>query len=549
MATRAQNKLLKEAPRAIAHLRTQYRRRRLGLIFGSGIGKDLSFPNWIELVDRMAQHHEIDAVAMIDRFKLQGSAAKPITRSLASVTQMLFSHYRTSTIKRSALQTPLTFIEEQKIKTEWLKILHTELYKDLDRSARRKKIKMHPYLESFREIIQVTPLTVNYNFDDSLEQMLLQARNPQDKETTRGYEATDRPRTQFQRENAVIYHPNGYLPSIFSDGASAEVVFSDDAFQDQIISAATGKYLNLSNHLFGKTCLLVGLSLEDATLQSLLRQNAVSSPGNIHYVIQFAENNGPRDLEAEAAIFRANFESFNLYTLFLDQSGIEALSDLIKMDEKRFKMAFEKNPPKFIYYLIGSVGAGKSTAAANFRNLITYDEWIDERKPGLAKPEDTLTRNEVAELDAWIAEQFRKKNFALSDCFDGIHIVDRAPLDPLTFGPSKVRRTKAKRLLKKITDDGARSLAQGHIIYLKSCIDDVRVRNSMKHKYWPDDKYQELIDNISEIYGALKHTVITTMGRNADAVAKEIARVIFVDDYIPVDIGQELERFSRVVHG
>jgi hypothetical protein len=335
MATRAQTKLLKEAPRAIAHLRTQYRRRRLGLIFGSGIGRDLSFPNWIDLVDRMAQHPTIDAVDMISRFQKDGSAAKPITRSLASVTQMLFSHYRNSTIKRDKLQTPLTFVEEQKIKTEWLKILHIELYKDLDPPERRRKIKLHPYLESFREIIQATPLTVNYNFDDSLEQMLLQARNPQERETTRGYEATDRPRSQFQRENAVIYHPNGYLPSIFSDGASTEVVFSDDAFQDQIISAATGKYLNLSNHLFGNTCLLVGLSLEDATLQSLLRQNAVSTPGNIHYVVQFTQNKGGRDPEAEAAIFRANFESFNLYTLFLDESGIEALADLIKMDEKK----------------------------------------------------------------------------------------------------------------------------------------------------------------------------------------------------------------------
>ncbi|MCF6116870.1 SIR2 family protein [Mesorhizobium muleiense] len=548
MVKRAQSALLKEAPRAIAHLRSQYRRRRLGLIFGSGIGKDLNFPDWIELVDRMARHPSIDAVDMINRFKEQGSAARPITRSLASVTQMLFSHYRARSIEQNKLKTPLSFVEEQNIKTTWLKVLHEELYKDLSKTARRKKINSHPYLKSFMEIIKSTPLTVNYNFDDSLEQMLLQARNEREKDTTRGYEATDRPRTQFQRETAVIYHPNGYLPSTFSDGASSEVVFSDDAFQDQIISAATGKYLNLSNHLFSNTCLLIGLSLEDATLQSLLRQNAVSSPGNIHYVVQFTPSTSSRDREAEAAIFRANFESFNLYTLFLDQAGIEALSDLIKMEPTSFKMAFEKNPPKFVYYLVGSVGAGKSTAAANFRNLTTYDEWIDERKPGLAKPEDSLSRKDVGELDSWIAEQFRKKNFALADCFDGIHIVDRAPLDPLTFGPPKARPTKAKRLLNKITDGGARKLARGHIIYLQSCVEDVRVRCSFKHKYWPDEKYQELIDNISEIYSELPYTTITTGGRDAGAVAKEIARVIFMETYSPADIGNELKRYSEMIH-
>jgi hypothetical protein len=546
MVKKAQIRLLQEAPRAIAHLRSQYSRKRLGLIFGSGIGKDLDFPDWVQLVNRMAKHPSIGAKAMLARFRKQGSQTKPITRSLASVTQMLFSHYRALSIERNSLRTPLTFIQEQNIKTEWLNILHKELYKDHDLQSRRKKIRSHPYLESFKEIIKKTPLTVNYNFDDSLEQMLIQSRSEQEKNTTRGYEVTDRPRAQFQRQSAVIYHPNGYLPSIFSDGTSSEIVFSDDAFQDQIISAASGKYLNLSNHLFGNTCLLIGLSLEDATLQSLLRQNAVNSPGNVHYVVQFTPRNGPRNEEAESAIFRANFESFNLYTLFLDQSGIEALSELIKMESSSFKMAFEKTPPKFVYYLIGSVGAGKSTVAANFRNLTTYDEWIDERKPGLAKPESTLKREEVAELDSWIAEQFRKKNFALSDCFDGIHIVDRAPLDPLTFGPPKDRRTKAKRLLKKITNSGARELAKGHIIYLDSCIEDVRIRCSLKHKYWPDDVYREIIDNISQVYGNLPHTIVTTGGRDANAVAKEIARIIFLENYVPADVGNELERFSKM---
>ena len=58
---------------------------------------------------------------------------------------------------------------------------------------------------------------------------------------TRGFEVTYRPNAQFQNDKGIIYHPKGYLPFVFSDGASPEVVFSDDAFQDQLISAATGR--------------------------------------------------------------------------------------------------------------------------------------------------------------------------------------------------------------------------------------------------------------------------------------------------------------------
>ncbi len=544
MVSSAEKKLLRDVPKAIAHLRSQFGRKRLGLIFGSGISKDLGFPDWIDLVDNIAARPDIDAVAMIARFKANGSTARPITKSLASVTQMLFSEYRARSI-HGAIREPLTFVAEQQIKTRWLKILHEELYKGNGHAARKAKLKGHPYLGSFQSIIKTMPLTVNYNFDDSLEQMLLRSRTRQQMDTTRGYEVTDRPNAQFQKDFGVIYHPNGYLPGVFSDGASADVVFSEDAFQDQIISAANGKYLHLSNHLFRNTCLLIGLSLEDATLQSLLRQNAVGSPGNVHYVVQFTPKGATRDFEAEQAIFRANFESYNLFTLFLDQAGIRALSDLIKMEDDSFQLAFQRKPPKFVYYLIGSVGSGKSTATSHFRNLITYDEWIDERKPGLAKPEDELTPKEKDEVNAWVVEQFRKKNFALVQRFDGIHVVDRAPLDPLTFGDASERSAKAAKLLAKITAEGATTLAEGHVIYLESSLDDVRVRNSLKHKYWPDKNYSDLIQKITEVYGGLEHSVICTRGRNAAAVAKEVAKIIFMERYEPADIGKELERLAE----
>ena len=375
--------------------------------------------------------------------------------------------------------------------------------------------------------------------------MLLNARVGDDVNSTRGYEMTDKPNIQFQKDSGVIYHPDGFLPSTFDDGASSNVVFSDNSFQDQLISAATGKYRHLSNHLFRNTCLLIGLSLEDVTLQSLLRQNAVANPGNVHYFVDFRTKGKSSDKGAESVIFDSNFSSYNLYTLFLNNEEIRDLAELVSMSEESFSLNYEPSKTKFVYYVIGSIGAGKSTAASNFRNLITYDEWIDERPPEVAVPESTLAPGKIKGVDSWIAEQFRKKNFALFSQKEGIHLVDRCPLDPLTFGKSKKRPAKAKALIKKITDNGSRPIAQGHIIHLDCDLADGRLRCSLKHKYWKDKKYTDLLEALTEVYGSLKRTVVCTRGRSARSVAHEIARVIFLSDYHPIDVDAELKKIAK----
>src|ERR1700733_923645 len=45
--------LLGTSSRAIAHLRAQLHRKRLGLVFGSGASKGLGFPDWKGLVKKV----------------------------------------------------------------------------------------------------------------------------------------------------------------------------------------------------------------------------------------------------------------------------------------------------------------------------------------------------------------------------------------------------------------------------------------------------------------------------------------------------------------
>ena len=529
------------ASKAVVHLRAQNHRKRLGLIFGSGASKDLGFPDWANLVERIGGDEGVDAAALLAQLRSEDSS-QPVTQSLASITHMLFDHFRDRRIKELNLTGSITFLQEQSIKSEWLKIIHKQLYTGVDASKRKRTIEKHPYLTAFRDVIKNSPLTVNYNFDDTLEKLLIQSRTAEEQTHTRGYEVTDKPNAQFQKDSGVIYHPNGYLPSLFEDGASAEVVFSNDAFQDQLISAANGRYVHLSNHLFRNTCLLIGLSLEDATLQSLLRQNAVTNPGHIHYIVHYLPANSEVNKDTLDVIFRSNFTSYNLYTLFLDGQGIKDLAELILMHPDTFKMRYPKAVRKFVYYLVGSIGAGKSTAAGNFRNLITYDEWVDERLPDLAKPQKDVGKTSIVNMDKWIADQFHKKNFMLQKAEESIHIIDRCPLDPLTFPGDK--RAKAANLLKTITSDGSLLIEKGHIIFLDCEVAELKIRNSFKHKYWPDEEIGGLLLEMEEVYSGLKQSRICTRGRTIGDVAREIAKIVFLEEYWPVDIADELQKFA-----
>lgn len=541
--------LMETAPRAIVHMRAQRERKRLGLIFGSGASKALGFPEWPELVYRIAKHPDVGAEDLVNLFGSNEPGEdkpKAITKSLASITQMLFSYFRRQQIRSKKLREPITYLQEQEIKSVWLRIVHSQLYKDVDLGKRKKQLDDHPYLMDFLQLIKSAPLTVNYNFDDTLEQLLLKNRSSDEIASTRGYEVTYRPNSQFQKDAGVIYHPNGFLPSTFEDGTSPDVIFSDDAFQDQLISAAAGKYIHLSNHLFRNTCLLIGLSLDDTTLQSMLRQNAVANPGNVHYIVHFTPREEGNDEKAMEAIFEANFNSYNLYTLFLDATGIKELAKLLTLNTVPFQLGFPNCRRKFVYYLVGSIGSGKSTATSNFRNLHTYDEWIDERLPLLARPENEIKEDSVVEdLDNWVVEQFRKKNFALVRVDEGIHLIDRCPLDPLTFGPREKRSSKASKLISRITDASV-NLAPGHIIFLDCDLAELKVRNSFKHKYWPDEELQSLCQTMSEIYDELPKSTVHTDGRSAAEVAREIAKIIFLHEYAEVNVREHLERHSGV---
>src|SRR5262249_49091407 len=157
-------------------------------------------------------------------------------------------------------------------------------------------------------------------------------------------------------------------------------------------------------------------------------------------------------------IRRANFNVFNLITLFLTENEIAALARLIDdtqiLEEELRDLATREGVRLlYKYYFTGAIGVGKSATARQLENLSVIDEWLQPRLPILAKPWDSLTQAERDEADDWIVKQFALKNDRLRHENLGVFVIDRPPLDPLVFTPVKDRAAKARMLCDAICPD------------------------------------------------------------------------------------------------
>lgn len=320
--------LLKTIPKAVVHLRQQFQSGRLGLVFGAGISKELDFPCWADLVEGIASHKEIQGEEIYKNAKKWSNTS--------SITQLIFQHFKQKKLTELEKKYPSVAYREKRVLSEWREAVHDVLYKKAD-IDRKNKIAIHPYLKKFIPLINRTEFTVNYNFDDTLEFMLAQENWNTPRKNGKAYQAVWNPYMQFRDNTAVIYHPNGYLPGDKNLHQSENLVFSEESFSDQLIESMSGRMSSLLHLFTKKTCLFVGLSLEDNTLKHLLRQAASISPGNYHYFVRFTIDKKSLTEDEKKAIFNANFEVYNLITLFLNSEELATLAELIALEKQEFQ--------------------------------------------------------------------------------------------------------------------------------------------------------------------------------------------------------------------
>lgn len=525
--------LLRTHSRAVVHMRERLVARSLGLVLGAGVSKAVGFPAWGELVKRIAASAEVEGGHLIAASGNSSETAK---------TQMLLQHFRTKRLDQ--LGVPASARVLRKIHGEWRRIVQSALYESVPRDV-RTLAESHPYLSSLIPVIARSPMTVTYNFDDMVERLLQLENGPREGEYGRRFESIWDAALQSRRDVSVIYHPNGYLPSNLLEHPSEHLVFSEDSFADQLIESMAGHHAPLLHHLARTTCCFIGLSLQDGTLRHLLRQSARINPGQYHYYVSWRRAEDVRDPEAEALIRDANFDVYNLITLFLDDRELASLGRLLTSSETEFRRMAEEEGVElqYVYYLTGAIGAGKTSVLSYLGSLLTYEEWTEARHEVLGKPWPDLSSEEREEVDAWILRQFVNKNLALIDGGDGIMVVDRPPLDPLSFTSPGDLTDKACKMIGAFSPGcSQRHVVPGQVIMLEGAPGELEARVIGRQKESDAAVISDLQTKLREIYpGAV---VVETSGASVHQVVKSVAQIIHLRRYEPIDLHRRLEELG-----
>jgi hypothetical protein len=514
--------LLKRHPRAIYHLRTQLHRGRLMPMFGAGLSRPLDLPDWMTLIDRISAHDDV-----------KGDVLDAQTISHASRTQMLYQHFRRSYLQKLFALGDFQDVEaaqERIVHSRWIELVHECLYNGAKSPAE------HPYLKSFLPLISEAPLTVNYNFDDSIQELM----DAQPKvEGAPTYETVWDPTVQFRSGCAAIYHPNGFLPKRFQRGPSERVVFAEDSFADQLIDVQRGHYATLLSHLHRFTALLVGLSLDDPTLKNLLRQSLHANPGHVHYYIAFVKDDEKDHDDKRSATRDSNFEAFNLVTLHLRQAEIDSVARLLTMPAAEFARCVHdaKIPTNYVFYLTGAVGTGKTTVLAKFKNLTTYPEWLDPKPPELHKAANTLSKEERKAVDDWVDLQFGHKNALIQRDVGQIILIDRTPLDPLAFafGNEEARLGSIREAFKS-NEGNSYNLVGGEIILMIGNPQVLEMRVRQRHKDGSVDYVDTLQQRFSLLWQKVRTRSVSTVDLPLFSVVRRIARIIHFEEYVRTDL-------------
>lgn len=502
---------------------------RLGICLGAGVSADFGIPSWKGLIERIAEHSSIQGVELLKA-----------SESLTAQSQFLYQRYLQS-LPGADRDGEDDVLRARRVGVGWLHIVHECLYRDAKTSD--QDLRHHPYLWDLVPLLKKSAMTINYNFDDTVERILyLHNKGGVGGTDDKGFETVWQPSSQFRRNHGVIYHPNGFLPLQTIDGFSEQIVFMEQEFADQLVDVGAGHYVSLLNHFSKQTIIFLGLSLSDTNLKHLLRVSARHNPGNFHYQIHWCRECKPAPAEQEA-IRKANFSIYNLVTLFLTTDEIKELAKLLAADREEFSGHCDAEPDgistEYRYYLTGPVGSGKTTTLEQLRSIGTFDEWVDRRHPLLGRPHKELSAEERTNVDDWINQQFRKKNRRVSSASQVIAVVDRSPLDPLYFVADEESEAKrARELLQWMVpiNGPVTSIAPGHLIVFKCDPRILMLRLASRDKIYMEEQIRPQAATVQNTWNGHPVTIIDTTNMSVSQVVSKVLETILFRPYAPIDI-------------
>jgi dephospho-CoA kinase len=530
-------------------MRKAHRRRRFGLIFGAGVSRAFKFdvPDWKRLLAQIAAHPKVEGWAVDNPDSSPTSRSDLLYRHFAARVRSEIEGPSSQDMAELVGQEPDSHMIERIIKGEWRGIIREILYEHAPKPEELRG--KHPYLGEYLDIVIKAPITITYNFDSYLEMML--ATHPSLSEHgDRPYETVFDGSVPFRSQSGVIYHPNGYLPKNVLERPSEQLVFSEEEFGDQLLDSMAGKYASLAHHISKNICLMIGISLADENLRHFLRRNATTNPGHYHYIVEWLDSEDSISEARKEALFEYRFNVYNLITLFLTEQRIAALGRLIQVPVDDFPNLAQRAgvKAKYIFYLTGIPGIGKTTILRHLASLGTYDEWTTDPLPLLAQPYSELTENDRQYLDDWVAKQFRTKNEALLKEREGMFVIERAPLDPISFESEQEIPAKAALYRSKIVPTPrVDEICAGRVLLLWGDTGTVAARIASRQTIKQPSTYLEELQNKlrKRVYSAPGVHPMRSTDWSIPELVRAVSRSIHLGEYEEVDLLALLKKIEE----
>jgi len=440
------------------------------------------------------------------------------------------------------------------INSTWREKIRTCLYRDIRKKKLSDIAKTHTYLMPLAKLVCNARFAVTFNFDDIVDEAVIACAKDGGLAKP---EIIYHPKIETRKNAPVIYHINGNLPRDRLRRSSENIVLTEDAFADVLLSPNSQDAEFVINQFAIRTFVLIGVSLNDNSLKNLLRSSAKRNPANHHFIIFHEKDREPRTEEERKDLFDVNLNVYNLISIFLTTAEIKAFIEIINEENgdsfDRALGALVSSKVDRKYYLVGSIAAGKSSTLDNLRCFTTHEEFSGRVPAAMYQDDKTLTDEQQKEVDDFLFPQLIEKNFNMIRMNAGIRIMDRAYLDLFAF--SKGNRVEINRKaieLKKRFKAWGKPLEDGHVFFLKAskpALEERLARRGTNKRVrgkvsFETDTLLKQEAELLKIYGP-PNAVIDTSNSTVGDTAKCIARVILLEKYCPFDFSARLEEIIK----
>ena len=432
---------------------------RLGLVLGAGVTRDARIPMWEELVTRLTK-----AAGMPEeRMTLHKKARYPETFLAEILFRKHFTDQKSAKVDRESFRIYY-------VNSTWKEKIRTCLYRDVRNLKLSNIAKKHTYLMPLAKLVCNARFAVTFNFDDIVDEAVIACAKEM---ALAKPEIIYHPKIETRMNAPVIYHINGALPRDRLRRGSENIVLTEDAFADILLSPNSQDAEFVINQFAIRTFVLLGISLNDNSLKNILRSSAKRNPANHHFIIFHEKKGQPRSAEERNDLFEVNLNVYNLISIFLTTLEIKAILEIVNEEKgDDFDRAISVLITKKVdrkYYLVGSIAAGKTSILDQLRCFTTHEEFSGRVPAEMYQDDKTLTARQQKKVDDYLYPQLIEKNSNMLRMNSGIRIMDRAYLDLFAFSKGDKAEIHRKAIeLRRHFEDWGKPIEDGHVFLLKA---------------------------------------------------------------------------------